>query len=61
LYVLMPLIQPFSSPGDLVADPACGSSSTLVAAKLAGRHFLGIELDRNYCAIARSRLFARAV
>ncbi len=47
-------------PGGLVVDPFCGSGSTLLAAKLAGRRFLGIEFDANYCAIARRRLFTRA-
>jgi site-specific DNA-methyltransferase (adenine-specific) len=53
-----PLIQSFSRPGGLVVDPFCGSGSTLLAAKLAGRHFFGIELAE-YCAIARRRLFTR--
>jgi DNA modification methylase len=60
LCVLTPLIESFSRPGGLVVDPFCGSGSTLLAAKLAGRRFLGIELDAQYCAIARKRLFPRA-
>jgi site-specific DNA-methyltransferase (adenine-specific) len=58
LCVLTPLIQSFSRPG-LVVDPFCGSGSTLLAAKLVGRRFFGIELDPEYCAIARRRLFTR--
>jgi adenine-specific DNA-methyltransferase len=58
--VLRPLIESFSRPGDLVVDPFCGSGSTLLAARLAGRRFLGIELDAYYCAVARRRLFERA-
>ncbi len=60
LCVLTPLIQSFSQPGDLIFDPFCGSGSTLLAAKLQGRRFIGIELDSAYCDIARYRLRANA-
>ncbi|MGH9739614.1 MAG: DNA methyltransferase [Candidatus Acidiferrales bacterium] len=56
LCVLTPLIRAFSRPGDLVLDPFCGSGSTLLAAKLESRCFLGIELDGTYCDAARDRL-----
>jgi adenine-specific DNA-methyltransferase len=56
LCVLTPLIQSFSRPGDVVLDPFCGSGSTLLAAKLQGRNFIGIELDPRYFEIARNRL-----
>jgi DNA modification methylase len=60
LCVLSPLIQAFSCPGDLVIDPFCGSGSTLLAAKLQDRRFIGIELDPSYCQTARDRLVAKA-
>jgi site-specific DNA-methyltransferase (adenine-specific) len=60
LCVLTPLIESFSRPAGLVLDPFYGLGSTLLAAKLAGRRFLGIQLDPGYCAIARRRLFTRA-
>jgi adenine-specific DNA-methyltransferase len=60
LCVLTPLIESFSQPGALVVDPFCGSGSTLLAAKLSGRPFLGIELDPGYRAVAQTRLTARA-
>ena len=52
---LLPLIESFSGEGDLVLDPFCGCGSTLVAAQALGRHFMGIELDPTYHAIARRR------
>jgi len=60
LCVLTPLIRSFSRPGDVVLDPFCGSGSTLLAAKLEGRQFNGIELDPHYCDIAAVRLSSRA-
>ena len=60
LCVLTPLIQSFSRPGDLVLDPFCGSGSTLLAAKLQGRSFFGIELDPAYYNIALDRLRPKA-
>lgn len=56
LCVLTPLIQCFSRPGDLVLDPFCGSGSTLLAAKLQGRRFIGIEIDLAHSNAARDRL-----
>jgi DNA modification methylase len=60
LCVLTPLIQSFSRPGEVVLDPFCGSGSILLAAKLHGRRFIGIELDARYCDIARDRLRPKA-
>jgi adenine-specific DNA-methyltransferase len=56
LSVLLPLVETFSAPGDIVLDPFAGSGSSLVAAKTLGREYLGIELDANYHAIAKQRL-----
>ena len=56
LSVLEPLIRSFSQPGDLVLDAFAGSGSTLVAAALSGRRYLGIELETRYCEYARRRL-----
>lgn len=53
---LVPLIRAFSRPGDLVLDCFCGSASTCGAALLAGRQFLGIELDAEYARIASARM-----
>jgi adenine-specific DNA-methyltransferase len=54
--VLTPLIEAFTERGQLVLDPFAGSGSTLVAAAITGRRYLGIELEQKYCALARGRL-----
>ena len=54
--VLQPLIRSFSRPGDFVLDPFSGSGSTLVAAALSGRRYVGIELEAKYVELARRRL-----
>jgi DNA modification methylase len=56
LCALRPLIRTFSRPGDVVLDPFCGSGSTLLAAEIEGRGFVGIELDPRYFEIALDRL-----
>jgi DNA modification methylase len=45
----------------LVLDPFCGSGTTGVAAKRLGRDFCGIDLKREYCKIAESRIAALEV
>lgn len=53
---LVPLIETFSKPGDIVLDPFAGSGSTGIAAFQAGRRFFGIELDEKYHQAATTRL-----
>ena len=40
----------------IVIDPYAGSGTTLVAAKLLNKHYLGIEISQNYVEIAQTRL-----
>jgi site-specific DNA-methyltransferase (adenine-specific) len=54
--VLQTLISTFCPMGGLVLDPFAGSGSTLAAAQMLNRNWLGIELDANYFRIARNRL-----
>jgi len=54
--VLKPLIEAFTQPGALVLDPFAGSGSTPVAAALARRRYIGIELEAKYCRHAEKRL-----
>ena len=56
LSVLLPLVETFSEPGGIVLDPFAGSGSSLKAAKMLGRDYLGIELDARYHSIASARL-----
>lgn len=58
--ILLPLIETFCPPKGLVLDPFAGSGTTLLAAHMTGRSYLGIELDANYHAIATKRLEAVA-
>jgi len=53
---LSPLIEAFTDPGDVVLDPFAGSGSTLAAAALLRRKYIGIELEPTYCAHAHKRL-----
>jgi len=53
---LVPLVESFSRPDQIVIDPFCGSGSTLVAARQTGRRFIGFEIDPTYATIARTRL-----
>jgi adenine-specific DNA-methyltransferase len=53
---LMMLVNAFCPEGGLVLDPFAGSGSSLLAAHVAGRGYIGVELDANYHAIASRRL-----
>lgn len=50
------IIELITQPGDLVVDPFCGSGTTLVAAKLLHRHFLGIDSSQEAVALTGRRL-----
>ncbi len=52
------LIDRTTKPNDLILDPFCGSGTTCVAAKMLGRHYIGIDISNDYCEIARKRIAA---
>ncbi len=49
-------IKLFTFLGDTVLDPFLGSGSTLIACVLTNRKGIGVEIDKNYCEIAKQRL-----
>lgn len=50
------LILCFSDIGDTVLDPMCGSGTTCVMALKNRRNTLGIDINEEYCEIARERI-----
>lgn len=50
------LINTYTNEGETVLDNCMGSGSTGVAAKKAGRGFIGIELEKKYYDIAEERI-----
>jgi len=47
-----------TKPGDVVLDPFFGSGTTGAVARRLGRHFIGVERDRDYAAAAEARIAA---
>lgn len=52
----MKAIKILTYKNDVVLDPFCGSGTSMVAAVIGDRRWLGIELSPNYCEIARKRV-----
>jgi DNA modification methylase len=50
------LINLFTHPHDLVLDPYCGSGTTPIACVLTNRHYIGLELEKEYFDIAEARV-----
>jgi DNA modification methylase len=51
----------WSNEGDIVFDPMCGSGTTCKMAKQLGRNFIGIDISKEYCEIAKQRINAESV
>jgi len=49
-------IKLFTFVGETVLDPFLGSGTTLVACALLNRRGIGVEIDKNYCEVAKNRL-----
>lgn len=56
LVLLERIIKLTTNKGDLVLDPFCGSGTTLVAAKLLERKYIGIDLSEEAIKITKNRL-----
>jgi len=54
------LIELYTYKGDLVLDPFVGAGTTAVAAVHTGRHYVGYDTDKQYIALARSRIKSEA-
>ena len=50
------LIRTYTNEGDTVLDPTCGSGTTAVACHESNRHYICIEKEPEYCAIAEKRI-----
>jgi site-specific DNA-methyltransferase (adenine-specific) len=51
-------IKLFSFVGDVVLDPFMGSGTTLLAAALLDRIGVGVEIDAEYCELAKKRILS---
>jgi len=54
--LLAKVILASSNVGDVVFDPFLGSGTTSVVAKKLRRHYVGIEIDAEFCCLAERRL-----
>ena len=50
------IIKISTNEGDYVLDPFCGSGTTLVSAKLLGRNYIGIDINKDAVEISKKRL-----
>jgi len=49
-------INSWSNEGDIVLDPMNGSGTTCVSAFKLGREYIGIDMSKEYCDLARNRI-----
>lgn len=49
-------IRSWSSEGDLILDPMCGSGTTCKVARELGRRYIGIDASSEYCELAKCRI-----
>ena len=50
------MVKHLTQPGQIVLDCFCGTGTTLVAAEMLGRGWIGCDLSKRYCEIAMKRL-----
>lgn len=56
--LIEPCILAGSRTGGLVLDPFCGSGTTCVTAYANGRRYIGIDINPEYCEIAKNRIIS---
>ena len=56
ILLLERIIKLVTTKGDTVLDPFCGSGTTLVAAQILGRKFVGIDQSKDAVELAKQRL-----
>lgn len=56
LEIIERMVRASCPPGGIVLDPFMGSGTTAIAARRCGRHFVGFELNPDYCQIIQDRL-----
>ena len=56
LEIIKILIKEHSKEGDLICDPFMGSGTTALACHQLGRTYIGFEISKEYCEIAKKRL-----
>lgn len=56
VFIMQYIISKYTNIGDTILDPFLGSGTTAVAAKLLKRNYIGIEISKDYCEIARQRI-----
>lgn len=56
LEIIENLIINSSSEGDIVLDPYIGSGTTAIASLKHNRHYIGFEINEEYCEIAKQRI-----
>jgi site-specific DNA-methyltransferase (adenine-specific) len=61
LEIIERMLKASCPPGGTVLDPFMGSGTTALAARKLGRHFVGFELNQDYCEIIQQRLAMAAV
>lgn len=56
ILLLERVLQISTDPGDIVLDPFCGSGTTLIAAKLLARQYIGIDISDEAIQLTKQRL-----
>lgn len=56
LELALRVIKLYSDKNDIVLDPFIGSGTTAIAAKLSGRHYIGIEKMNKYAKLAKKNI-----